>query len=52
MNRPLGGLTRPTRLDPIRPVDQLMNSAAQLLRRDVLKVGGLGMFGLTMPKLL
>ena len=33
-------------------VNHQMNSAARLLRRDALKIGGLGMFGLTTPKLL
>ncbi|MBA3314443.1 MAG: DUF1501 domain-containing protein [Planctomycetaceae bacterium] len=47
MTRPFRGLS-----SPLRPVDALTASAARLLRRDVLKIGGLGMFGLTMPKLL
>ena len=47
MNSPLEGLT-----PAARPVDRLMNSAARLLRRDALKIGGLGLFGLTMPNLL
>lgn len=37
---------------PARPFDHVMNAATRLLRRDVLRIGGLGMFGLTMPKLL
>src|SRR5687767_5869132 len=47
-------MSRPTRepAPPTRCVDRLTSSAARLLRRDVLKIGGLGMFGLTMPKLL
>lgn len=47
-------MSRPTRepAPPTRRVDRLTSSAARLLRRDVLKIGGLGMFGLTMPKLL
>ncbi|HEX6985650.1 MAG TPA: DUF1501 domain-containing protein [Planctomycetaceae bacterium] len=47
MTQPPRGLT-----PPARPVDRLLDSAARLLRRDVLRIGGLGMFGLTMPKLL
>lgn len=46
-------MSRPPRPTPSsRSVDHLVNSAARLLRRDMLKIGGLGMFGLTMPKLL
>ncbi len=47
MNRSLRSDTHGSRV-----VETLTSSAARLLRRDVLKIGGLGMFGLTMPKLL